>query len=90
MLSKTPIEPERGRGEQSRGLAVVVDVRDGGGGVGHLVVHDGVHVDRHGILRQDLKMGAGGAPVRASNCVRKTHIFRRASHVFRGQISDLE
>ncbi len=41
------VQPERGGGEQSGRLAVVVDVGDGADRVRHLVVHDGVHVDRH-------------------------------------------
>ena len=46
--------PERGGGQQLSRAAVVVHVGHGGGGVLHLVVHDGVHEHRHAVLGQDL------------------------------------
>ena len=49
--------PEGGGGQQPRGAAVVVHVRDGARRVLHLVVHDGVHEDSHAVLRQDLGEG---------------------------------
>ena len=49
------VVPEGGGGQQPGGLAVVVHVGDGADGVGHLVVHDGVHVNRNGILGQNLE-----------------------------------
>ena len=91
--AKREFEPERGGGQESGGLAVIVDVGDGGDGVGHLVVHDGVHADRHGVLRQDLKDWADGVGVVECDKVlrrsREQTIFGREWHVCRGLISDL-
>ena len=46
--------PQRGGGQQPGRAAVVVHVGHGVGGVGHLVVHDGVHKHRHAVLGQNL------------------------------------
>ena len=48
--------PQSGGGQQPGGPAVVVHVGHGVDGVGHLVVHDGVHENRHAVLCQDLEM----------------------------------
>lgn len=47
--------PEGGGGEEPGGLSVVIHVGNGRDGVVHLVVHDGVHVDRDRVLGQNLK-----------------------------------
>ena len=46
--------PQSGGGQQPGRPAVVVHVGDGVGGVGHLVVHDGVHKHSDAVLGQDL------------------------------------
>ena len=46
--------PQRGGGDQPRGLGVVVHVVDRALRVRHAVVHHGIHVHRHAVLRQDL------------------------------------
>ena len=47
--------PQGGRGQQARGLAVIIHVRDGADGIVDLVVHDGVNVHRHRVFRQNLR-----------------------------------
>ena len=47
--------PQRGGRQQLGRARVVVHVGHGGGGVPHLVVHDGVHKHRHAVLGQDLR-----------------------------------
>ena len=42
--------PQGGGSEESRRLAIIVNVGDGADGVGDLVVHDGVDVYSHRVL----------------------------------------
>ena len=51
---RTRYVPEDGGSEESRGLAVVVDIADCPVWVVHLVVHDGVDKDSNAVLGQDL------------------------------------
>lgn len=46
--------PESGGRQESRRVAVVLDVRDRDGRVADAVVDHGVHGHSHGVLRQDL------------------------------------
>ena len=83
--AKREFEPERGGGQEPGGLAVIVDVGDGGDGVGHLVVHDGVYADRHGVLRQDLKDGADGVGRRRG--VRQSAASRSGTNHFWARVA---
>ncbi len=68
---RTEHVPKGGGGQQPRGAAVVVHVGHGVGGVGHLVVHDGVDKHRHRVLGQNLQQRfviGGGAGISLMQC----------------------
>ena len=52
--AKREFEPERGGGQESGGLAVIVDVGNGTDGVVDFVVHDGVDVHSDGVFGENL------------------------------------